>query len=142
MKTTLTALAVTAAGFAAAAQDPLEYIEARQEIMKFIGGQMRTLGGMQRGRVEFDAEHVRATGKAIAAMAKAFPLLFPEGTEIGGHTEAAPDIFDDPGNFRKLSSAMGQAGNELQRTASQEQLQQLFRNLNDSCKSCHSRFRQ
>ena len=141
MRTIFIALAVAAAGFSASAQDPIDYIEARQGIMKFIGQQMRTLGGMQQGRIEFDEQYVQTAGKAIETMAKTLPLLFPEGTETGGNTEALPAIFEDPGNFWEATVGLQNAARQLQQSVSQEHLQQSFRYLNDSCRSCHSRFR-
>lgn len=142
MKRLFIALIVSTIGFTSAAQEALDYIEARKSIMKFIGGNMRTLGGMQQGQIEFNPNYIKSTGNAIASMAKVYPLLFPVGTETGGKTEVRQSAFDDPSGFRKIAAVLVAAGKELQQATSPEELQAAFGKVSGTCRSCHSQYRQ
>ena len=125
----------------ALAQDSINYIEARQNIMKFIGSQMRPLGSMSQGGIDFNANQVRISGQAIAMIAGTYPLLFPLGTESGGKTAAAQSIFDNPEGFAALAAELRSAGELVQQSGSAEQLQQSFASLAATCKACHGQFR-
>ena len=135
------ALMVTLTGFSAAAQSPIASIEARQAIMQFVGSNMRTLSGIQRGRTEFNAETVRGTGQAMAVMLMAFPNLFPEGTETGGSTDALPAIFENRDEFRDAAFELEAAARRLSGIGNEEQFGELFAGVGATCQSCHSRFR-
>ena len=141
MRTIFAALALCAVASTAAAQEPLDSVEARQQIMKFIGGQMRALGSMAQGRSEFNGEYVRNTGWAISAMSKSYPLLFPVGTETGGDTKALPSVFENSAKFAEMAAQLEMAGSQMQQANSLEAFQQSFTALGGTCKSCHSEFR-
>ncbi len=141
MKTLVIAAAVTAMSVSVTAQESLEYIEARQSAMKFVGGQMRNLGAMAQGQTEFNADYVRTAAWAIAVIAKSYSLHFPAGTETGGNTEALPTIFEDPEGFAMVSQQLEAAGLAMQKSVSQGDLQMTFGQLGQACKACHSKYR-
>lgn len=141
MKKYLIAGIIAVIGIGATAQEPLNYIETRQAIMKYIGGQMRTLGGMQQGQIEFNAQYVSSTGGAIETLAMSFPLLFPKGTKIGENTKAGQAIFDNPNGFQVLTSQLALAGSEMKQATSQEELQSAFAKVSGTCRTCHTQYR-
>ena len=122
-------------------QTPDNAIKARQEIMSFVGAQMRTLAGMARGRVEFDADRTKLIGSALVPMAAALPNLFPAGSETGSNTEAAPAIFDDMEGFTVQSAALSNAARSLAAAADADQFAEAFGELSGTCRSCHSKYR-
>ncbi|MCY4006203.1 MAG: cytochrome c [Rhodobacteraceae bacterium] len=141
MRILVIAAAVTAMSVGVSAQESLDYIEARQSAMKFVGGQMRGLGGMAQGQTEFNADYVRTAGWAIAVIANSYPLHFPAGTETGGNTEALPAIFEDPDGFAMVAQQLEAAALAMQKSASQDDLQMTFGQLGQACKACHSKYR-
>lgn len=122
-------------------QTPDSAINARQEIMSFIGSQMRTLAGMARGSVEFDADRAKLIGSALVPMAAALPNLFPEGSETGLDTKAAPAIFNEPSGFMVESATLKDAAMALANAENAEQFSAAFGNLSGTCRSCHSSYR-
>ena len=118
---------------------PDEAIQARQEIMKYIGSQMRTLGAIQRGSAEFDPSVTRGVGQAIHAMSLSFAFLFEEGT-FQGNTDAKTEILAGDGfdthldNFQKASLLLSQAANE-------SDFKDAFSQLGQTCSACHREFR-
>ena len=122
-------------------QTPDNAIKARQEIMSFIGSQMRTLSGMARGSVEFDADRAKLIGSALVPMAAALPNLFPAGSETGSNTEAAPAIIDDMEGFTVQSAALSNAARSVAAAANADQFAEAFGELSGTCRSCHSKYR-
>lgn len=143
MRHLLTVVLLITIGMAsgALAQDSLAYIEARKQLMKFVGGEMRRLGPMAQGRVDFNADIVQLSGHSLAVMASSYPLLFPPGTESGGRTQAAQRIFDDPKGFAEKATELRMAGELVQQVQSVAQLQRAFASLAATCKACHSQYR-
>ena len=122
-------------------QTPDDAIKARQEIMSFVGSQMRTLAGMARGSVEFDADRAKLIGSALVPMAAALPNLFPAGSETGLDTEAAPALFDDMEGFMVQSAMLSDAARSLAAAANADQFAEAFGELSGTCRSCHSKYR-
>jgi cytochrome c556 len=81
-----------------ASADP---IKERQDKMKIVGKNMGIVGKMAKGQAEFDAQAALAAFVAMKEAADGYETLFPEGTETGGETEAAPAIFSDRTGFEK-----------------------------------------
>ena len=143
MKRSFLAAAIIFASAAAAGhgQTPDNAVKARQEIMSFIGSQMRTLSGMARGSVEFDADRAKLIGSALVPMAAALPNLFPVGSETGSNTEAAPAIFDDMDGFTVQSALFLDAATSLAGAANADQFAAAFGEFSGTCRSCHSKYR-
>ncbi len=136
-----TAIIFASAVSAGHGQTPDNAIKARQEIMSFVGAQMRPLAGMARGSVEFDADRVRLIGSALVPMVAALPYLFPAGSKTGSNTEAAPAIFDDMDGFMVESAMLSDAARSLAGAANAEQFAEAFGELSGTCRSCHSKYR-
>jgi len=131
------AIAATAYG---AAHSP---ISQRQAAMKSVGEQMRTLGGMAQGKVEYDDFAVFSAIEIMRDAATTARPLFPVGSDIGEKTRAKPEIWAADSNFDTL---MGELIANLDATleadpADLASFVPLFMNVAGSCKACHEKYR-
>lgn len=76
-------------------------IKERQDKMKIVGKSMGIVGKMAKGQSEFNGEAALAAFVAMKEAADGYETLFPDGTETGGETEAAPAIFSDRAGFEQ-----------------------------------------
>ena len=68
---------------------------------------------------------------------------FPEGSDVS-HSEASKNIWLDPNGFSKAIKNFEEASLELVNQAQTENSDtsiQAFRNLANTCKGCHQKFR-
>ena len=133
-------IATTAVTAVTAADDP---IASRQAIMKNVGASMGALGKMAKGELEFDAGTAQFALRVLNTASLGVGELFPEGSETGGKTEAAPAIWSDPAGFNaeivKFQTATG-AG-VASPPGSKEDLGGVLGQVGGSCKSCHEGYR-
>lgn len=97
-KVLLFSLLPAAMALSVANADP---IKERQDRMKTVGKSMGIVSKMAKGETDFDAEAALAAFVAMKEASDGYETLFPEGTETGGDTEAAPAIFSDRAGFEK-----------------------------------------
>lgn len=76
-----------------------DVIKDRQDKMEIVGKSMGIVGKMAKGQTDFDGEAALAAFVAMKDAAEGYETLFPEGSETGGETEAAPAIFTDRAGF-------------------------------------------
>ncbi|MGJ3263466.1 MAG: c-type cytochrome [Salinarimonas sp.] len=125
---------------AALAQD--DPIAARQEVMKGVGNATRAGVQMVRGEAPFDLDTARETFVVYRDAAGRMPLLFPEGTETGGDTEAAPAIWESKAEFTALFEEFGERAEAgLEATADAATFQASLGTATQSCRTCHEQFR-
>ncbi|WP_052341130.1 c-type cytochrome [Salinarimonas rosea] len=128
--------------FAASALAQGEPIAARQEIMKGVGNATRTGVQMIRGEAPFDLDTARETFAVYIDASERMPGLFPEGTETGGDTKAAPAIWEDKEGFDALFVEFGErAAAGLEATTDQASFQAALGTATQSCRTCHEQFR-
>jgi cytochrome c556 len=132
---------------AAWAQDSLapdvDPVEARQSIMANNGAAAKLGGQMAKGEVAFEAAAAQLALRTMNSTALAFGHYFPEGSETGGDTEAAPAIWERPDEFR-AALAKFQADTAEAVTAEPatlEAFQQSFGTVTENCRACHEDFR-
>lgn len=117
-------------------------IAERQQIMKDVGGATRTGVQMVRGERPFDLEAARSAFAVYVDASERMPELFPEGTETGGDTEAAPAIWEDKARFVALFEEWGAASAAgIAATADPTTFQAAFGTATQSCRTCHTDFR-
>lgn len=117
-------------------------IAERQEIMKGVGDATRTGVQMIRGERPFDLEAARNAFVVYVDASERMPELFPEGTETGGDTEAAPSIWEDKARFASLFEEFGaNAAAGLAATTDPTTFQAAFGTATQSCRTCHTDFR-
>lgn len=118
-------------------------IHERHELMEAVGDAAKPVGAMLRGKSEFDAGVVEETLGVWAKAGAEFGDLFPEGSETGGDTEAAPAIWEDREGFdaalAKWRDAVDAAiaADPQSLDAARPAIGEVF----DACKNCHDSYR-
>ena len=132
------ALAVTTLAFAA--DDP---IDARKELMEGVRDAAKPVGGMLRGEQDYDAGQVTTSLTTFKEAAAKFGDLFPEGTESGSGTEAAPAIWEDRDGFNEVLMAWADATDAALAAAPQtlDEARPVLGAVFKNCKGCHDNYR-
>ena len=116
-------------------------VKARMMVMKTIVENIKTLGGLAKGTIDFDLEQARAALAEIESTAKTVPGLF-KTAEMDPKSEALPLIWTNFANFTAKSEALeGAAATALASFSSKDDLIPSMRALGSTCKSCHSKYR-
>ena len=131
-------LAVTS--LAVADDDPRH---VRHEAMEEVRDAAKVIGAMLKGEREYDVEAVQASLDVFDDVSSYFGDLFPQGTETGEGTEAAPAIWEDRAGFEAAlqewhdaSIAAIDADPQTLETA-KPVLGPIFK----TCKGCHDTYR-
>tara|TARA_R110002020_G_scaffold36134_15_gene108661 strand:+ start:241 stop:687 length:447 start_codon:yes stop_codon:yes gene_type:complete len=141
-RTLFAAALIGAAGFAPAiAADEPQVV--RQEMMKKVGGATGAMAKMVKGEAAFDAEAALAALSTIAEVAAGYGEQFPEGSDTGFETEAAPAIWTDRAGFdAKLAAFKEDADAAVAAApADLDALKAVFGPLTQNCGSCHETYR-
>lgn len=127
------------------AQSPASMADARHDarhtVMSYIGSQMRTLSNMARSPDAYDAEYARTATKAIAALAKAFPHLFPDDDGAGDLSQSEAAVLAGYEDFLAEIAAFQRLANTLASTSDASGFAEAFGPFSGACRSCHSRYR-
>ena len=111
----------------------------RQSLMKLNGGATRTLAGMVKGQAPVDAEKAQAAMNILNAAALGFGYMFPEGSQTGAETEAAPAIWSDRAGF---DAAVAKYVKDTTATITDmDSLKAAFGAAASNCGSCHKAYR-
>ncbi|MGP9819594.1 c-type cytochrome [Salinarimonas sp. NSM] len=117
-------------------------IAERQEIMKGVGNATRSGVQMVRGEAPFDLDTARETFAVYIDASERMPGLFPDGTQTGGDTEAAPAIWERKDDFEALFAEFGErAAAGLEATTDEATFQAALGTATQSCRTCHEQFR-
>ncbi|MEQ8305696.1 MAG: cytochrome c [Hoeflea sp.] len=136
------AAVIGAAGIATAtAAEPQE---VRQEMMKKVGGATGAMAKMVKGEAAFDADAVMAALTTMSEVAADYGNQFPEGSETGFKTEAAPAIWSDRAGFdaalekfkTDVDAGIAAAPADL------DGLKAVFGPITKNCGACHEDYRQ
>ncbi len=139
-KSTLFAAAVAAMLAAGAAH--ADVIAERKNVMEGVGDATKAGTQMVRGQAPFDLETAREVLATYIAASEIMPTLFPEGTEEGGETRAAPTIWSDREGFVNRfenwrADVTGVAGS----VEDLESFTQAFEVATQACRDCHEEYR-
>jgi cytochrome c556 len=141
-RTLFAAAVIGAAGFAPAiAADEPQVV--RQEMMKKVGGATGAMAKMVKGEADFDAAAALAALTTIADVAGSYGDFFPEGSDAGFETEAAPAIWSDMEGFQaKLAKFKADADAGVAAApADLDGLKAVFGPLTQNCGACHEDYR-
>ncbi len=120
-------------------------VKERMDAMKDMGGRMKAMAAMVRGRTPFDAASAKEAADAIAAHARDVPRLFPKGSRHGP-SEAIEKIWIEWPQFVAEAKALEDRADVLGRQTvtakSGADLGRAFGDIGRSCKSCHGRYRE
>jgi cytochrome c556 len=149
MKRTL----LLAAGFAAAlstsatAQSPYDMpIAARQGVMAIMAINMGVLGGMARGKIDYDADAAQTAANALHGISMIdYTSLFPEGSDNMNldNTRADFPIWDNAAGFTAEWAKVQMAAPVLAAEAGngKDAMVTALGGIGGTCKSCHKAFR-
>ena len=92
---------------------------------------------------ENDFENIEKSAQKLLSWSKEMSKYFPEGSDVSP-SEASKNIWLDPNGFSKAIKNFEEASLELVNQAQAENSEdsiQSFRNLANTCKGCHQKFR-
>ncbi len=118
-------------------------VAQRQQAMKDTAQAARAASQYVRGEQPFDPSGAASVFRSLNESARLFATLFPEGSETGGDTKAAPAIWDRPSEFEAANTkfiADTQAALE-NGTADLDSFKASFAQVSANCQSCHQQFR-
>lgn len=145
MKTALAAtfLGVAALGLSsvAVADNSENDIKYRKAVMKSIGGHMGAMVAIVTGKVPHKGDW-QAHASAIAAQADIVPHIFPEGSDFG-ETNAKPEIWDKPDDFKKALARFKSAADAMAKVAASGDMKAApaaLKTLGGACGGCHDAF--
>ena len=117
--------------------------QLRQDLMKDVRQAAKPVGNMLRGNEEFDAETLMASLDVFSKAAAQYGELFPEGSESGFETEAAPAIWEDRAGFDEALAAFAEATSLAIESAPQslEEARETVSPVFKTCKGCHDNYR-
>lgn len=139
------ALALLATGAAALAAPAGETVRAREANFKQLGkGMKATMDQLKSGSPNLAV--IRAAAAQMVPAAQRVPTLFPKGTgpESGVKTEALPEIWTKPAEFRTAADKLVTAATAFKAAADSGDLARIkpaAMALGGTCKGCHDTFR-
>jgi cytochrome c556 len=117
--------------------------EAREGMMKKIGGAAGALAGIAKGSKPYDAAAVKTALTTIAETAKLFPDQFKPGTDKSPDKLASPKIWENMADFKsraeKLSSDAQMALATL--PADPAAVGAALKTIGGNCGGCHQAYR-
>ncbi|MEZ5810680.1 MAG: cytochrome c [Rhizobiaceae bacterium] len=137
-------IATTVAFAAAAHSGAAGIVKTRMDAMGALSKRMKSLGGMMRGKTDFDPDEAHEIAIAISEHARRIPGHFPEGS-IEGPSEALPEIWADWERFEALALQLSDGASTFaaaaRRAESANDLSAQFARMAQSCRRCHESFR-
>lgn len=132
--------AVTVAGTAKAADDP---IAMRKAMMKNVGAATGAGAAMLKGQADFNAVTAELILRTMNTVALGFGELFPQGSETGGETTAAPSIWEDSAGFDAALTKFQNdtASGIAAKPASLDAFKAAFGVAASNCGACHKAYR-
>ncbi|SOC28999.1 Cytochrome c556 [Thalassospira xiamenensis] len=141
----------TAISIAAVAHEGAKgVVKERMDGMEVIGKQVKMMVPMLKGETPYDPAKVELAAMKISSHAgSAFTELFPTGSTTAP-SEASPEIWEKWDAFSRLSDELAINADMLKTIAAKDvasgsndtgQFDDAFRNVLQTCKSCHQQFR-
>ncbi|WP_337266371.1 c-type cytochrome [Oryzifoliimicrobium ureilyticus] len=148
-KVTLAALVIAGLGAAAAATTFVPATaaeqgthEAREAIMKKIGGSVGALAGIAKGEKPYDAAAVKTALSTIAENARAFPAQF-DNSKAATDKLASPKIWENFDDFKNRSEKLAADADQLAAAtpADAAAVGAAVKTLGANCSGCHQIYR-
>ena len=118
-----------------------EAVKARTKAMSEISDNMRVLGLMLKGQVDFDLVSAKSAIQNIEKLAAKTPTLF-EIEAVDPHAEAKPEIWSNYEDFVEKALTLQTVATAASRSlVSEEGLKDVIMSMGKTCKSCHSLYR-
>ncbi|MDE3239905.1 MAG: cytochrome c [Paracoccaceae bacterium] len=136
----LTLVLILAAGIAVAkpgVKDP--GVKLRMETMDRMALNLKMLGQMSKGLMDFNVDDATAAKASIVAAAKDIPTVF-KVHHTDPASDALPAIWTNWDDFAKKAAAARMAA-ELIDTSTQDGIQMSLGQIATACKACHTTYR-
>jgi cytochrome c556 len=118
-----------------------EAVKARTKAMSQISDNMRVLGLMLKGQVDFDLVSAKSAIQNIEKLAAKTPTLF-EIEAVDPHAEAKPEIWSNYEDFVEKALTLQTIATAASRSlVSEEGLKDVIMSMGKTCKSCHNLYR-
>ena len=134
---TFMALLLSNAAMADAAKD----IDYRKAAMMVVGGHMKSMGTILKGRMHQSDLKLHADG--MRAISSIVPKLFPEGSG-DGKTAALASVWEKPVEFKMAMDKFVAAANGMAEAVDSGEMSAIgpaIQKLGGSCKGCHDDFK-
>lgn len=115
-------------------------VMARMQLMSLVADDMKTLGGMAKGSVEFDLETVQARAASLEQHALDTVRLF-EAPATDPKSEAKAEIWQDWDGFSEKAAEMQKAAAQLGLVTGEAEFDAAFRAVGQTCSACHETYR-
>jgi cytochrome c556 len=118
-------------------------VSLRMNMMSDVGAAIGPLVKMIKGEAEYDAQLAEMSFRVMNAVALGYADQFPEGSDTGHGTEAAPKIWEDKAGFEKAVAGL-LADTEAAlaaKPADLESFKPVFGKVSQNCKNCHESYR-
>lgn len=125
-----------------AESEPEDIIKYRQNGMKASAAHMASMAAIIQGKVSYSAQ-LADHAKAVQALNKNIPALFPDGSDFG-ETKALDAVWKDKADFAKRAKdteAKSAALAQAVKGGDPKLYEPKFKELSESCKACHKDFR-
>jgi len=121
-------------------------VKERMEGMKAIGQQVKIMVPMMKGTLPYDPDQVAKAATIIEGHSgETFTALFPEGSN-DKPSEALSDIWEDWSKFTDLANELNDKAGDLKTVAvsggSEDDFKATLGSMMQTCKSCHSDFKE
>lgn len=141
MKRTVFVASLLALGMTAALAQS-DVVRQRQDLMKQMGAQTRSIGGMLRGQEAFDLAKVQASLKIFADNSEKVGPLFTENSKDDPKTEALPAIWQHKERFESLRTKFHQdARTAMAAIKDEATFKAEMPKVLQNCGACHNDFR-
>lgn len=123
------------------AADPDDMVKYRKNVMSANAGLMGATNALIQNKVMFK-EQLAGYAKALESINKDLPSLFPKGSNTAD-SDAQPDVWNKRAEFERLAKNTQTSATIFAKAAAggDPKLAEKFKELSDSCKSCHKDFR-
>ncbi len=140
----LLASAVSAFGQAEKVKPELgDPVSLRMNMMANVGAAIGPLVKMVKGEAEYDAQVAEMSFRVMNSVALGYASQFPEGSDTGHGTEAAPKIWEDKAGFEAaVAKLLADTGEAMEaRPADLDAFKPVFGKVAQNCKNCHETYR-
>ena len=143
----LAAVIVAVPMASASAADMDKPVAARQAVMKLYGFYMGTLGGMAKGKIDYDAKTAAGAAKSLHSLSMLdSSAMWPAGSgrdKLGKVTRAKAEIWSTYPKVAEKSKALTTAAAGLAKVAGNglDGLRGGIGPVGESCGGCHKPFR-
>ena len=123
--------------------DSEDVIKYRQNMMKTISMHYKSLKLLSAGRIT-QPDQWLPQAQGLNNMAKMISTAYPEDSDFGD-TDAKVSIWEDKADFNQKTNALVQFSGKLVsfiEQGEQKQVPELMREVSQSCKDCHKKYRE